>query len=164
MKSLFTNKKNIKSNKGFIIVEILVAASIITMSVLSATVVANKSINVSRQALHATQAAFLLEEGAEAVRINRDNAWSNISGLTVGSNYYPSWNGTTWTIASGTGTVGIFTRRIVLSSVNRDGNGDIAAAGTLDPRTKLVTVTVTWNQAGITVTKTLSFYIADIFT
>ena len=70
-------------------VEVLVAISIIAVSILAATMVAQKSIYVSRQAFHATQTAFLLEEGAETVRILRDNAWANISSLAPGANYYP---------------------------------------------------------------------------
>ena len=145
------------------IVEILVAASIITVSILATTAVTQKSIYISRQAFHATQAAFLLEEGAEAVRIVRDNAWSNVSSLTVGTNYYPTFSGGTWTLSATANTVGIFTRIVIITSVNRDDNKDIASVGTNDPGTKLVTVSVSWIEGGITVTKTLPFYIMNIF-
>lgn len=150
--------------KGFMTIEILVAASIITVSILAAMAVAQKSIYVSRQAFHATQAAFLLEEGAEIVRILRDNAWSNISSLTAGTNYYPAFSGGTWTLSPTANTVGIFTRTVVLTGVNRDNTTkDIGSAGTDDPGTKLVTVTVSWTEGGITITKTLPFYIINIF-
>lgn len=145
-------------------VEILVAASIITVSVLTATAVAQKSIFVSRQAFHTSQAAFLLEEGAEAVRIVRDNAWSNISSLTLGVNYYPIFSGGIWTLSAVANTSGIFTRTITIANVNRDNTTkDISSAGVDDPQTKLVTVTVFWSEGGTTVTKTLQFYIIDIF-
>lgn len=146
------------------VVEILVAVSIITASILAAMAVSQKSVYVSRQAFHATQAAFLLEEGAEAVRILRDNAWANISGLTAGSNYYPTFSGGTWTLSSTANTVGIFTRTVNMASVNRDDiTKDISISGTNDPGTKLFTVTVSWAEGGITVIKTLQFYITDIF-
>lgn len=145
-------------------VEIIVAASIISISILAAMTVTQKSIYVSRQAFHATQASFLLEEGAEATRILRDNAWANISGLTAGANYYPTFSGGTWTLSASSNTVGIFTRTITLANVNRDNTTqDIAEVGTNDPGTKLVTVTVSWPEGGATITKTLKFYIADIF-
>lgn len=151
-------------NRGFMMIEIIVAVSIITVSILAAMAVTQKSVYVSRQAYHATQAAFLLEEGAEAVRIIRDNAWSNISSLTVGTNYYPTWAGGTWTLSQTANTVGIFTRTVTLASVNRDDTTkDIASAGTNDPGTKLVTVTVSWIEGGTTINKTLQFYIIDIF-
>lgn len=146
------------------IVEVLVAVSIITVSIITAMAVSQKSIYVSRQALHATQAAFLLEEGAEAVRILRDNAWSNISSLTTSTNYYPIFSSNTWTLSETANTVGTFTRTVSVALVNRDNSTkDIGSAGTDDPGTKLITVTVSWPEGGTTITKTLQFYIMDIF-
>lgn len=159
MKKIFQNKK-----RGFMMIEVIVAASIITISVLSAMSVAQMSIRTSRQAFHTTQAAFLLEEGAEAVRILRDNAWTNISSLTPATDYYPTFSGGTWTLSSTPNTVGIFTRTVRITAVNRDNTTkDISAVGTDDPGTKLVTVTVSWTEGGVTVTKTLPFYITNIF-
>ena len=128
-------------------IEVLVAASIITVSILAAMTVAQKSIYVSRQALHTTQAAFLLEEGAESTRIARDNAWSNVAALNSSEQ------------------IGIFTRTVVASSVNRDNSTKdiVASGGTTDSDTKLITVTVSWNEGGVVVTKTLRFYISNIF-
>ena len=67
-------KKNFY-NKGFLIVEMLVAISIIAISILAAMAVAQKSVYVSRESFHATEAGFLLEEGAEAVRIVKTTDW-----------------------------------------------------------------------------------------
>ncbi len=145
-------------------VEIIIVVSIILVSVLITMSVAQKSIVVSRQALHISQAAFLLEEGAEAIRIVRDNAWSNISNLTVSTNYYPTLSGNTWILSSTPNTVGIFTRTVSVANVNRDAStGDISSSGTNDAGTKLVTVTVSWTDGGEVASKTLSFYINDIF-
>lgn len=146
------------------VVEILVAVSIIVVSVLAAMTVAQKSISVSRQAFHTTQATFLLEEGAEAVRILRDNAWTNISDLSAGANYYLNFSGSTWILEETANTVGIFTRTISLANVNRDNiTKDISSTGTNDLGTKLITVTVSWPEGGVTITKTLQFYIMNIF-
>ena len=156
--------KKIRNNPGFMMVEILVAVSIITISILGAMAVCQKSVYVSREALHETQAAFLLEEGAEAVRIGRDNAWSNISGLTPGVNYYPTFSGGTWTLSSTPNTIDIFTRTASIANVNRDNTSkDIASIGTNDPQTKLVTITVSWGEGGVALSKTVQFYIMDIF-
>lgn len=145
-------------------VEILVAVSIITVSTLASMAVAQKSIYISHQAFHTTQAAFLLEEGAETVRIARDNTWSNISGLSVGINYYPTFSSGTWTLSSTGNTVDIFTRTVSVANVNRDNTTkDISGSGTNDPGTKLITVTVSWVEGGVTITKTIQFYIIDIF-
>ncbi|HBG68717.1 hypothetical protein A2W67_00600 [Candidatus Nomurabacteria bacterium RIFCSPLOWO2_02_40_28] len=151
--------------RGFMVIEILIVASIITVSILAAMAVSQKSIYVMRQAFHATQAGFLLEEGAEAVRILRDNAWSNISSLTAGTNYYTTFSGGTWTLSATANTVGIFTRTVTVASVSRDNvtKDIVTSGGTDDTGTKLVTVTVFWSEAGTTVTKTLKFYIINIF-
>lgn len=144
-------------------VEIIVAISIIVVSVLAAIAVTQKSIYVSRQALHVSQASFLLEEGAEVTRILRDNAWSNISSLSAGTNYYPTFSGT-WTLSTTPSTIGIFTRIIAVTNVNRDTtSGDISTSGINDPGTKLITVTISWSESGQTMSKVLSFYIMDIF-
>ncbi len=146
------------------VVEVLVAAAIITVSILAAMAVTQKSVAVSRQAFHTTQASFLLEEGAEAVRIFRDIKWINISSLTVGISYYPTFSDGTWTLSTTPNTIGTFTRTVVVSNVNRDDTTqDISGAGTNDLGTKLITVTVSWNESGTAVSKTLLFYISDIF-
>ncbi len=156
-------KKN-TNDLGFMAVEILVAVSIITVSILATMAVAQKSVYVSRQAFHTTQATFLLEEGAEAVRILRDNGWVNISSLAVGTNYYPTFSGGAWTLSSIANTVEIFTRAVSVASVNRDNTTkDISTIGTNDPGTKLITIIVSWPEGGVTVSKTLQFYIMDIF-
>src|SRR3989344_9588207 len=130
--------REILKNRGFMVVEILVAVSIVTVAILAAMTVVQKSVYVSRQPLHATQAAFLLEEGAENARIERDNAWSNVPVLNSSE------------------SIGIFTRTVVASSVNRDNNDDIVTSGgTTDDDTKLITVTVSWQEGGTTIIKTL---------
>ena len=156
-------KKDIQINKGFMTVEIIVAVSIIVVSVLAAMTVTQKSISVSRQALHTSQASLLLEEGAEVTRILRDNAWSNISSLSVGTNYYPTFS-SSWTFSTTPSNIGIFTRTVTIANVNRDAtSGNIVLSGTNDPGTKLITVTVSWTESGQAMSKTLSFYIMDIF-
>lgn len=158
----FLNK--LKNNKkGSMMVEIIIAASIIAVAVIAASAVAQKSISLSRQSVHQSQAALLLEEGAEATRITRDNAWANISNLTVSTDYYLSFSSGTWNLSTTPNQVGIFTRKIVFSSAYRDGNQNLASSGTIDNQTRLVTVTITWVEGGQTISKNLQFYITDLF-
>lgn len=145
-------------------VEVIVATSIIIIFVLVSMSVATKSIVFSRQSFHNTQAAFLLEEGAEAVKINRDNAWTNISNLTAGTVYYPVFSGGTWIFSTTLSKIDNFTRTVVMTNVNRDNTTkDIAVSGNNDVGTKLFTVTVSWQEGGQGMSKTLKFYISDIF-
>ncbi len=120
-------------------------------------------------------AGTVLEEAAEAVRTVRDSGWSAITGLSSSLSYYPTFcaSTNTWALldtstspASGcTGkTEGIFTRTITVASVSRDGSDNITASGgSVDSGTRLVTVTVSWQERGTTMTKNLSFYIMNIF-
>ena len=145
-------------------VEILVAVSIIAIAVIAATTVTQKAVQVSRMAFHTSQATFLLEEGAEAVRILRDNGWTNISALDPGTAYYPVFSSGTWTLSDTPNTVGIFTRTVSVASVTRDNiTKDIAGSGTDDPGTKLVTISVSWQEGGTVMEKMLRFYILDNF-
>jgi prepilin-type N-terminal cleavage/methylation domain-containing protein len=157
---------NIKNKYGFALVEILVASSILSIlsfSVISAT---NKGIGLSNSALNYAQASFLLEEGAEVVKILRDNNWSNISNLNLGVEYYVSFNLATssWIINTTPNVVdGLYTRKIVFSGVNRDANDDISVSGTNDSGSRRVDVEVVWSGGGDIKTKVLSFYIFNIF-
>ena len=164
---MFTLKKSNK--KGFSLIEVVIAASIISIALFSMMSASTKGIQLSNRALRQTQANLLLEEGAESVKAIRDAAWTNISGLTAGTNYYLTYNTGTNTWSLGTTPTSaidsIFTRTIVISAVNRDASDDITlSGGTLDARTKKVTVTVSWALSdGTTSSKVLSFYISDIF-
>ena len=154
---------NIKS--AFALVEVVIVTSIITASLLVLVAVAQKAIVLSYQSLERIQASFILEEGAEVTKAIRDANWTNISGLTVGSNYYLSWNGTSWSFSSTPSTIGEFTRTIVIANVLRDpSTDDISSSGNSDAGTKKDTVTVSWPAGnGTTLSKSLSFYITNIW-
>lgn len=155
-----------RSSAGFSLVEVLVASAIISASLLGIITLANKSLLISRQSLSTYQASNLLEEGAEAVRTLRDGGWSNISGLSAGTTYYPvfSTSTNTWSLATSSSSVGAFTRSVTVGSVSRDNSTQdiVSSGGTNDTGTKLVTVTVTWTDTGTTFTKTLKLYLSDI--
>ncbi len=154
-----------KRERGFSLVEIIVASAIISLALLSVIVAAGRSLALSHRALDTYVAGTLLEEGAEAVRVVRDNAWTNISGLTAGTTYYPTFSGGTWTLSTSASTVGIYTRTVVITAVSRDNTTQdiVSSGGTADTGTKKVTVTVSWNESGSSLSKTLQFYIANIF-
>lgn len=145
--------------------EALVGIFIISISVISATYAAQKSLVVSVQSLKNLQAAFLLEEGGSVVKILRSEGWSNISSLSTGTNYYPLFTNGNWSLSATPSQIdGIFTRTVQVSNVNRDsGTGDIVTSGgVVDVGTKLVLVTVSWQYGTSTFSKNLSFYLMDI--
>ena len=98
----------------------------------------NRTVRDQRQ-----QASAYLNEAQEAIRVIRANGWSNLSAGT----YHPIVSGSTWILTSAPELIdGNFTRSIIIEDVKRDSNGDIAQSGTLDPSTKLLTISVLWNS------------------
>ena len=149
--------------------EILIGASIITASFLGVLTVFDRLLQSSRSMVELSQATALLEEGLEVGRIFRDQSWINLADWSTGTNYYLTWSGGKWaTTTVNTFIDGKFERKISLTDVNRDDTTkDIVppagGGGTLDPNTKLVTVSVAWSDAGATTTKTLSTYLTNLF-
>ena len=128
--------------RGATLVEVLVAialAGVMLPTLATALITSHAGRASSRQQL---QAAALMREASEAVRTVRDSGWGNIA--TDGT-YHPSVSGSTWTLASGSETIGDFTRQIVISTAQRDSGGAlVASGGTNDPATKHIEVTVSW--------------------
>jgi type II secretory pathway pseudopilin PulG len=155
------------NKSGISIVEVIIAVSIILTVGVSFAGGLSKSLFISNKALQVSQAAWLLEDSAEAVKTIRDADWANISGLSNNTNYYLVFdtNTNTWSLTqTDPGAIdGVFDRRIVFSSVNRDANDDIAVSGTNDINTKYVNVTISWQVAGININKNVDFYISKIF-
>ena len=98
----------------------------------------NRAVTDQRQLANA-----YLNEAQEAIRVVRANGWSNLSTGT----YHPIVSGSTWILTSGPEPIdGNFTRQIIIEEVKRDSDGNIAQDGTLDPSTKLITISVSWNS------------------
>ena len=148
---------------GFFLIEVVVAASVIATVLLLLLGAIQNSVEASQRSLERTQASYLLEEGAEAVRAIRDNNWNTISALTPNTSYYLSWSGSSWSLTTSPNTIDAFTRTVVVSPVSRDVNQDIVVTGgTNDPGTKKVVLTVAWNSQSGAKSETLPFYIANI--
>ena len=152
---------------GFNLVEIVIATGIISLSLVSIIAIAGRSIAVSHRSLNTYTAALLLEEGAEATRIVRDDGWTGIASLVAGDTYYPVFDSATntWSLSTNPtdGQVGMYTRSIVPSDVKRNVVDDIDPSGTLDTGTRFFTETISWRESnGQIQTKSESFYLADI--
>ena len=156
-------KKNFKNGIGLI--EAVAGISIISVFIFSLMLASQLSQKIVGESVRNIQAYFLLEEGADAVKILRDTGWSSgISGLSAGTDYFFSYNGTTWVSAANNVYIdGIFERKFNLNNVYRDVNDDIAVSGTLDSGTKKATVSVSWRGRTGTTTKSASFYLTNLF-
>lgn len=158
-------KSFLKPNLGFSLIEVIIASAIVSSLVLAISFVSTKGITLSNRALKEVQTTNLLSEGAEALRLIRDNSWTNISSLQVGTNYYLYFDTNTnlWSLTQTPNTIDYFTRTITVSNVYRDVNNDIASTGTLDSNSKLFTITTTFNTKDGVITKQLQLYIFNIF-
>jgi type II secretory pathway pseudopilin PulG len=141
--------RNRLKNKGFMMIEVIIVASIIIVSVLAAMSVTQKAISVSRQSLHILQSSFLLEE----LIVHKNDTLNNILDTT-----YPTL------IMCRTSLPNDILRTVNIANVERDAiTQDITSSGVVDAGTKLVTVTVSWLEGSVVVNKSLSFYIMNIF-
>lgn len=113
------------------------------------------------------RAAFLAEEGLEAVRILRDTSFTaNIAPLNLAQDYYLTFTAGAWQLGATPAPLvdNIFDRRVVLSAVYRDSSDAITTTGgTLDPNTKKITVQVSWSHRGRQATNAISTYLTNLF-
>lgn len=153
------------SQHGFGLIEILVTASIVAVSFIGFMTFILFSRDQTLKAQRKTEAVSLAEEAIEIVRKLRDDSYaSNIATKVLGTTYYPVISGSpaAWTLTTSVpGSTNGYTTSIVFTSVNRDTNFNIAEAGTIDPDTKKVTATVTYQDSGTKQVK-ITTYITDM--
>jgi len=149
--SMFRDQNHNK--KGITIVEILVIVAIIGIAFSSLLGLASFSLGTSNLIKQTNQANNLSQEVMEAVRNFRDGTFWNIDGLgklATSTDYYPQATSSPskWQLVQGTENIDGFTRKVVFEDVMRDSNNNIVEAGTYDPNTKKVIVTVSWKERG----------------
>ena len=158
--------------KGFGLLEIVIAVSIISATIFSLSfvfIIANK---LEGESLNKIRANFLAEEGLEALRFLRDKGWSgNLSALAPGTTYYLSFNAASsvWSIStSDPGLIdNLFSRKVTVENVYRNSADDIVSSGgILDPDTKKFNVSVEWqgrSGSAPTPAVNISTYLSDVF-
>lgn len=149
--------RNFKNEKGFSVVEIMVVAAIITVSLTALLGVASFSLKILDLAQENTEAIALAQEMLETVRNFRDETDWDVNGLgtlAVAVDYYPQKSGLplSWSLVLGTEIINGFTRKIVFENVMRDSNDDIVESGGVnDPDTKKVITTISWKDKQVEV-------------
>lgn len=158
---MFRDNKN-----GFGLVEVLVGASILTAFIVLGVAGFQFFIGQSYKSVDKVQAAFLAEEGVEAMRFIRDKGFQDhISTLSDGSDYYLDFSDDTWSATSTTQPYinSTFKRVVSVEGVNRDSNDDITeTGGSYDPNTKKITVSVEWQTKTGTTSTSISTYLMNI--
>lgn len=147
-----SNKR--KSEKGGLLVEIVVVVGIIAGSLAAILGLATAFLVTSQIVQQTSQAGALAQEGLEIVRNYRDGTDWAVDGLGLvafaPSSYHPEQSGSPpeWMLVSGSEAIGEFTRQIKFEQVSRDGSANIATSGSIDPDTVKATATVSWQERG----------------
>lgn len=152
---------------GLSLVEVIVAAAIILTSVVALVGVFGGLTSLSLRNTPRVQAAMLLDEGAEALRLIRDIGYTaNIASLSNGTTYHLVWQGGTWKATTTASMIdSYFDRTFTLAAVNRDSTtfNIVTSGGTLDTGTRKATISVAWNDGTGTTTKSVELYIYNTF-
>lgn len=89
------------------------------------------------------EAIALMKEAEEVVRSVREKDWASFA---VNGDFHPTISNNSWVLTNGNETINGLTRTLMVSDVYRDANGVIVEnGGTLDPSTKKVAISITWN-------------------
>lgn len=133
-----------KLSSGFTVVEVALAAAIYVIVSLGLVSITLQGIQNNRLAQEQTFATQFASEGIEAVRSIKQRGFTN---LVNSASTGVETSGGNWIFSGANNQVDKYTRVISVSDVNRDSSGNIVTApsGTLDPQTKKVVSTVTWN-------------------
>ncbi|PJE76219.1 hypothetical protein COV04_00495 [Candidatus Uhrbacteria bacterium CG10_big_fil_rev_8_21_14_0_10_48_11] len=153
---------------GFGLIELVVVLGLTALMVPSMLQFSFFVTKVMGEQQRKVEAAYLAEEGIEAVRTMRDSSWTDaIVPLSLATSYYPVLVGDSWTLnASDPGVLlGRYTLTITLDAVSRDASSNIVAppavGGMNDDGTRLVTSTITWNDEGTPSSFSVQAYVTD---
>lgn len=132
-----------QKKKGVILIELLLALAIgsAILTAISSSLAGNQQTNL--QSYQNQQAQFIIQEMIEATRACYSVDWECIS---TNGTYYPQIVSGNWQLNPGEITEGIFTKKINITDVMRNEQGEIITqGGMLDPSTKKITVDVSWS-------------------
>jgi Tfp pilus assembly protein PilV len=131
--------------RGMSIVEIILASGLFVIVATSIVTLILQSYVSNRESSEQTVATQFASEGLEAARSIRNQAYGFLA-TTTGAGV--AIVNSVWAISGTSSTFDKYTRVMVVSSTQRDANGNIVASGgTIDPDTRKVISTVTWPRS-----------------
>lgn len=154
-----------ENEKGFSMVEVVLATSIILGFLLALFSINNLYLKTALSNTDSMKATFLAEESLEAMRFLRDLSWhNNIQQLSTTTDYNLVFESNLWKATTTVRYVdSIFEREVALDDVYRNSSSDIVSTGgTADPNTRLIIATVSWFNGSATTTKSISTYLSNI--
>ncbi len=154
--------------KGFSLVEILVGASIISLSLIFIINLETGISKIGFNSVHSVQAGMLVEEGVAAIINLRNVSWQNIVALDNNLSYRLFWDqgDGLWKTTTYANLIDSkFDRTVTFYPVYRDAStfNVVTSGGVLDLGTRKFVVSVTWNDSNGTSTKTATSYVHNIF-
>lgn len=136
------------SQKGFGLIEIIVAIAIGIVVFVPVVLYLNFSLKIAAEDVSRVEALYLAKSSLEQARSIRDEDWANINALTVGDSYYFEPNVSSpkgWVSSIGSDTIGKYTVWVVSSKVYRDGSYNIVSVpGNWDTETLKITASVSY--------------------
>lgn len=144
------------NQKGFGLIEIIIASTIGVIVFLAAALYLDFSLKISAEDINRTEALYFAKSSLEQARSvrdeensgNRNYGYENLYSLTFGNQYHFEADTSSppkWAPISGSETVGRYTIQFVLSDVYRDGSDNIVSVpGTLDTETIKITSSVSY--------------------
>ncbi|MDP4011266.1 MAG: hypothetical protein Q8P72_03500, partial [Candidatus Roizmanbacteria bacterium] len=150
------NFSHIQNEVGQSLIELLIVIGLLAIllpAITAGLITSREGKPQQEQRIHAAQ---LMKESQEVMRSIREASWSNIE---TNGTYHPTQNGTAWTLTAGPEVIdGLMTRQIEIEDVQRDGNNQIVtSSGSVDPSTKKITTTLSWNVPIITSTSSTMY-------
>jgi len=165
----FLEARSLKLEAGISLVEVVIGTALILLSLVGLASAYSFYLKAGLKNTANLKAAFLLQEGVEAVTLLRDTSWSSFSALTAGAAYYLYWNGSAWVATTTPALVdAIFTRTFTLDTVyRRTADKDIVASSSPDAKsedagTRLLTVRVTASSSPA-LNKQVQTYLTNLF-
>jgi len=137
---------NTSLKRGISIVEIIVAAAIIGVSVVGIVAAIQVYLKVVYQNTRETQAVLLLDETAEALQYMRDDSFTTHFGdINFTDRYTIYWDGSGYELSTSTVSLPYdMTRTVVFGEIKRDSQDQISTSGTTDTGTLKATVLIEW--------------------
>ncbi len=133
-----------KFQKGQFTIEVILASALFMIFSVGIVSVVLQGLDANRVSNETIIANSYASEGIEAVRSMRNQSFGNLVSTTSAG--LVRTGGNVWGFGGTNNAFTKYTRSIAVLSVNRDASGNIVATGgTLDPNTKKITSTVTWN-------------------
>jgi prepilin-type N-terminal cleavage/methylation domain-containing protein len=159
-----------KTKNGVSLIEIIIASSIISITLLVLVSVYSSVARYSLSNIKVLKSTQLVEEGVEVLKYLRDSGYTNnIASLSNSTPYYLYWDQNiyagTWTATTSNILLeNRYSISFTLYPVNRDASFNVVSSGgSLDSSSRRAVVNVSFREGNSTTTKTTETYIFNIF-